>query len=128
MLPTNSASWYFLIDEDMPRSTVNTLHAAGYRAEDVRNVGLKSQPDTAVFAYAQLHQQTLITADMGFANVLQFPLGSHADIVVTRFPNTLSTAQINQQLLNGLLILEGQTLTGILIIIEPGRTRVRRGL
>lgn len=128
MLPTNSASWFFLVDEDMPRSTVNALRTAGYRAEDVRDVGLKSQPDTAVFAYAQAHQQTLITADMGFANVLQFPLGSHAGIVVTRFPNTLPTPLVNQQLLNGLFVLEGQTLTGILIIIEPGRTRVRRGL
>ena len=128
MLPTNQISWFFLVDEDMPRSTVSALRAAGYQAEDVRDVGLKSQPDAAVFAYAQVHRQTLITADMGFANVLQFPLRSHAGIVVTRFPNTLPTSQVNQQLLNGLLVLEGQSLTGILVIIEPGRTRVRREL
>jgi predicted nuclease of predicted toxin-antitoxin system len=110
----------------MPRSTARELRAAGYQVEDVRDVGLSSQSDSIIFAYAQAHQQTLLTADMGFANIVQFPLGTHAGIVVTRFPNTLPTTQVNQQILQGLTLLTGQTLTGILVIIEPGRTRVRR--
>jgi predicted nuclease of predicted toxin-antitoxin system len=126
MPSANPASWSFLVDEDMPRSTARELRAAGYQVEDVRDVGLSSQSDSIIFAYAQAHQQTLLTADMGFANIVQFPLGTHAGIVVTRFPNTLPTTQVNQQILQGLTLLTGQTLTGILVIIEPGRTRVRR--
>jgi predicted nuclease of predicted toxin-antitoxin system len=126
MPSANPASWSFLVDEDMPRSTARELRAAGYQVEDVRDVGLSSQSDSIIFAYAQAHQQTLLTADMGFANIVQFPLGTHAGIVVTRFPNTLPTTQVNQQILQGLTLLSGQTLTGILVIIEPGRTRVRR--
>lgn len=125
MPPTNQVSWFFLVDEDLPRSTARALRAAGYRAEDVRDVGLASQPDTMIFAHAQAHEQTILTADMGFANIVQFPLGTHTGIVVTRFPNTLPTAQVNQQILQGLTLLTGRTLTGILVIIEPGRTRVR---
>lgn len=53
MLPTNmAANWFFFVDEDMPRSTAPALRTAGYRAEDVREVGLSGQPDTIVFAYA----------------------------------------------------------------------------
>lgn len=54
MLPTSGSGWSFLVDEDMPQSTVPALRAGGYAAEDVRDVGLRSQPDSAVFAYAQV--------------------------------------------------------------------------
>jgi predicted nuclease of predicted toxin-antitoxin system len=126
MPPTDSANWSFLVDEDMPRSTAVALRTAGYHADDVRDVGLRSRPDLEVYAYAQLHQQTIVTADMGFANILQFPLGTHAGFVVTRFPNALPTVQVNHELLKGLAALEGQSLAGILVIIEVGRVRVRR--
>lgn len=125
MPPTKMEGWSFFIDEDMPRSTAHALRAAGYQAEDVREVGLSGKSDAVVFAYAQAHRQTLITADMGFANVLQFPPATHTGIVVTRFPNTLPTSQVNQQLLRGLAALKGQSLAGMLVIVEPGRVRVR---
>jgi predicted nuclease of predicted toxin-antitoxin system len=126
MPPDKPDQWFFLVDEDMPRSTARALQHAGYQAEDVRDVGLTSQPDTAVYAYAQAHQQTLVTADMGFANILLFPPETHAGIVVTRFPNDLTTTEVNQEIMTGLASLGGESLSGILVIIEPGRVRVRR--
>jgi hypothetical protein len=63
---------------------------------------------------------------MGFANVLRFPLGSHAGIVVTRFPNAMPTPLINQEIVARLASLAGQDLVGALVIIEPGRLRTRR--
>jgi len=55
----------FLIDEDMPRSTVRVLREAGYAADDVRDVGLRGHSDAEVFAYAQDHTLAVITADLG---------------------------------------------------------------
>jgi len=118
--------WSFLIDEDMPRSTAPFLQASGYEAIDVRDVGLAGHPDAEVFAYAQAQQRTLVTADMGFANITLFPLGTHAGIVVGRFPNSVPTATLNDELVHQLQQLSGQNLEGILIIVEPGRVRVRR--
>ena len=67
-----------------------------------------------------------MTADKGFANVVNFPPGTHAGIVVIRVPNELPTREVNAQLLRALTDLEGQELAGLLVIVEVGRTRIRR--
>jgi predicted nuclease of predicted toxin-antitoxin system len=116
----------FLLDEDMPRSLAKLLREAGYEVADVRDVGLRGHSDTEVFAYAQAEQATLLTADKGFANMLTYPPGSHAGIVVSRIPDTLPTAVVNQEIVQALARLEDQDLMGVLVIIGRERIRIRR--
>ncbi|MGH2461665.1 MAG: DUF5615 family PIN-like protein [Chloroflexota bacterium] len=116
----------FLVDEDMPRSTAPAPRQAGYLAEDVRDVGLRGHSDRDVFAYAQAHGQILVTADKGFANIVSFPPGTHAGLVVLRVPNELPTSHVNRELLRALADLTGEELTGLLVIVEVGRTRLHR--
>ncbi len=71
----------------MPRSTAPELRRAGYAAADVRDLGLRGQDDSEIFAAAQARHAVLITGDKGFSNTLDFPLGSHAGIVVLRVPS-----------------------------------------
>ena len=118
--------WRFLVDEDMPRSTARALRATGHAAEDVRDVGLGGQPDEAIFARAQETDAVLVTADLGFANVLTFPLGTHAGLIVARLPNELPTDAVNAELLRALDDVQGESLRGALVILEVGRTRIRR--
>lgn len=120
-------SWRFLVDEDLPRSTAVALRQAGHTAEDVRDIGLRGHTDQAVFEYAQSVGAILVTADKGFANVLRFPPGSHAGIMLVRVPNELPTREVNQELLRALADLKGEDLNGLLVIVEVGRVRVRRG-
>ena len=110
----------------MPRSTARILRGAGYTADDVRDVGLRGHSDADVFAYAQGHSLTVITADLGFANLLTYPLGTHAGIVVVRVPNEITTAALNDELLRALAGLRDEQLAGLLVIVEPGRVRLRR--
>ncbi len=126
MSQANLSLWAFLIDEDMPRSLAPALQQAGYDVEDIRDVGLRGKSDPEVFAYAQDHHRILITEDLGFSNILLFPLGTHAGIIVCRFPSYLPTQQVNQLIITGLVTLRGQDLDGILVIIEQGKIRVRR--
>lgn len=79
--------WRFLVDEDMPRTAAGVLRQAGYIAEDVRDVGLRGRSDQAIFEYAQAHNSIIVTADTDFANVLDYPLGTHPGIIVLRLPN-----------------------------------------
>jgi len=116
----------FLVDEDLPRSLAVNLRQAGYVADDVRDVGLRGHDDSAVLAYAQAHDAAPITRDKGFTNTLHYPLGSHAGIVVARFPSGLPVAQVNAALLGALARLQGRSLRGLLIIVALGRTRIRR--
>ena len=116
----------FLIDEDMPRSTVVALRTAGYAADDVRDVGLRGHRDTDIFAHAQRVHAVLVSCDKGFANTLTFPVGSHAGIVVVRIPDEAPPAELNRELLHALSQLRDEPLAGCLVIVEVGRIRIRR--
>lgn len=116
----------FLIDEDLPRSLAGALRAAGIEAEDVRDVGLRTRPDNEIFTYAVAHGLVVLSADLGFANILRFPFGSHQGIVVARFPNEIPTSRLNEAILRALQSLAAEEVEGNLIIIEPGRIRLRR--
>lgn len=117
--------WKFLIDEDMPRSTAVLLRQVGHSAEDVRDVGLRGHSDQEVFRYAQSQGAILLTADKGFSNIMRFPVGTHAGIVVVRVTDELPTQRVNDEVLRALEDLAGEDLTGQLMIVELGRTRVR---
>lgn len=116
----------FLVDEDMPRSTARILREAGYDAIDVRDCGLRGKSDDEVFAYAQQKGAVIVTGDMGFSNIVHFPVGSHAGIVVAHYPNEMSPAEINKQIKASFGGLEEADFSGNLIVLDPGRMRIRR--
>ena len=63
----------FITDEDVPRSTARVLRSAGFDVVDVRDVGLRGKSDQEVFEYAQTEKSLIITCDMGFSNIINFP-------------------------------------------------------
>lgn len=124
--PTTSAgAWRFLVDENMPRVLVARLQAAGYMAEDVRDVGLATRPDNEVWAYAQAHSATVLTRDKDFADIRAYP-PPHAGIVIADVPDVITVATFIQLILDGLASLAGQSLANAVVTIAPGRVRVRR--
>ncbi len=116
----------FVVDEDIARSTATVLRELGHEAEDVYDLALRGAPDQAIYTAAQQRKAVLFTADMGFANILRFPLGIHWGVVVTRFPNKLSTREINRQIKADIGRIPEDDFKGNLIIIEPARIRIRR--
>ena len=114
------------MDEDLPRSLVGALRAVGLTAEHVYDAGLRGCGDVDVLAYAIARNWALVTADLGFGNILRFPLGSHRGILVARFPNELSVAVLNAAIVSALSGLSELEIEGSLIVVEPGRIRLRR--
>ncbi|HXZ05187.1 MAG TPA: DUF5615 family PIN-like protein [Ktedonobacteraceae bacterium] len=74
----------FLLDENMPRKILTSLRREGFDATRVYDVGLRSQSDTAIFAYARAYHMTIITFDTDYLNLVAFP-PPHAGILVPRF-------------------------------------------
>ncbi|MEW5815851.1 MAG: DUF5615 family PIN-like protein [Spirochaetota bacterium] len=72
------------------------------------------------------NQAVLITSDMGFGNILHFPIGSHFGIVIAHFPNEMPTNEINRQLIERFRDFTDDDFKGNLIIIEPGKVRIRK--
>lgn len=116
----------FLVDEDLPRSLATRLRADGTFAEDVRDVGLRGLADDHVLAHAVVHGLTLLIGDLDFANLLRFPLGSHPGIVVARLPHQWPAARRTQIIAEAVRDLPDDVGRGCLVIVEPGRIRLRR--
>lgn len=115
----------FLVDEDLPHSLVRALSAAGIGAQHVLESAPRGLTDDEVLKLAVSKRLSLLTGDLGFGNLLKYPLGTHAGIVVTRFPNETPTEACNATIVAALLGLTDEELTGSLVIIEPGRVRLR---
>ena len=116
----------FVVDEDMPRSTTELLRDKGHEVLDAQDCGLRGKSDAEVFSFAQREGAVILTGDMGFGNFLKFPLGSHSGIVIAHFPNEISTAELNRQISREFDNLTEDDFKGNLIILEPGKIRVRR--
>lgn len=116
----------FLVDEDMPRSLARELRAAGIDAVDVRDLGLRGHADAEVFGYAVRDKRALITSDVEFGNILRFPLGGHAGIVVARFQNEVLPRDMNAALLAAIALLTDGDVAGNVVTVTPGRIRIRR--
>ncbi|MCR4317505.1 MAG: DUF5615 family PIN-like protein [Planctomycetes bacterium] len=116
----------FVIDEDMSRSLSKELRAAGHETLDVRDHGLRGKSDSEVYDFAQAENAVLVTGDLGFGNILNFPIGKNRGIVIVHFPNNISANLINREVIAALDVLSSDEVEGSLIIIHPGKVRIRK--
>ena len=123
MPPKNNRS--FLVDENASRTLISALQKAGYLATHIYEIGLRGYPDIDIFAYAQTHKQTIITGDLDFSNILDYP-PPHNGIIVLRLPNSTTIEDLIREVLSALQTLDEEDFANTLFIIEPGRVRLRR--
>ena len=115
-----------VIDEDLPRSFATVLQTLGFTVFDVRDHGLRGEPDEKVYLFAQEKKAVLFSGDLGFSNILHFPLGIHFGICILRYANEISVSEINKMSKELLLKVDPQDYRGNLIILSPGKLRLRR--
>ena len=118
-------AWRFLVDENLPRSLVSDLGALGHTASHVYDLGMGGAKDPIVWARAQIGTWTIITGDKDFATILAYP-PPHAGIIVVEVPDTMPPDHRKQLILRQLATMAGQSLADTLVILEPGRVRIRR--
>jgi len=116
----------FLIDEDLPHLLASLLVEKGHGSDHVRDLSLRGSPDSRIYEVAQQRQAVLVTGDIDFGNLLRFPLGAHFGIVVIQFPSVMRTRELAGQIATALSALDEVVFKGNLIILEPGRVRIRR--
>ena len=83
--PTRGAGGMrFKVDENLPLEVADLLRAAGHDAEGVHEEGLSGAPDQQVLAAAVSERRTLVTLDLGFADIRSYPPGQSLGIIVLR--------------------------------------------
>jgi len=70
-----------LVDENIPRMTVEYLRALGYDVKDVRGTSKQGLPDPDLWKAAILEGRLLITTDKGFTS---YRSAQHYGILVVR--------------------------------------------
>ena len=92
----------------------------------MREVGLMGASDQQIARYARTEGLGLLTGDLGFSDVRNYPPSEHAGIVVLRTPGT-STASFTGELLESFLERVDiiRELPGKLAIVRPGLIRIR---
>jgi predicted nuclease of predicted toxin-antitoxin system len=110
----------FLLDENMPRKILTSLRREGFNATRVYDAGLRSQPDTAIFAYARGHQTTIITFDTDYLNQTAFP-PPHAGIIVLRFfPRNTPVNDLASVVLKAVTQLAALVISNRIYRLDPG--------
>ncbi len=113
----------FLLDADMPRSSAEAIRAIGYDVRDVRDLGMRYAEDKAIIEYAQKSGRIVVTRDLDFGSILQYP--NHLGAIILRLPSEYTAMEINDILRDFLSSIEGQILQKAIIIVELGRYRRR---
>ena len=119
----------FLVDANLPRSTVALLQRHGHAAEHVRDLGLGQAPDSQIAARVRTSSAVLMTRDLDFADIRNYPPGSYPGIIVLRLPDDAAAQDIVT--LVERLLKQSELLTqvpGHLVILEADRVRFRPAL
>lgn len=113
----------FLVDANMPRSSVEVLENEGFDAVDVRDIGMGRATDDEIIAFAQREGRIVLTRDTDFGSVLRHP--DHPGAVILRLPHTFTAPRIDEQLAAFLDQVSVEDLANAIIVVELGRSRRR---
>lgn len=109
----------FLLDENMPRKILTSLRREGFNATRVYDVGLRSQPDIAIFAYARAYHMTIITFDSDYLNQATFPPPHAGTIVLCSFPRDTSVDQLASAVLKAVAQLAHLDISNRVYRLDP---------
>lgn len=116
-----------VIDEDLPRKLGEILKKLKWEIKDIRDFGLRGKPDKEIIGFAKECKVVLISSDKDFLNIFKYPPKDYYGIVVLNFPNEVSIEFLIEETKRVLDKISPENFKGNLIIIEPGRIRIRRG-
>ena len=111
------------LDENLPRELASLLCEAGHDAVTVNEQSLQGTDDASLIAVCKREHRTLITLDVGFADIRAYPPGDYSGIVVLRLA-ILDKQHILRTTSRLLGAFAGTDLAGQLWIIEESRIRI----
>ena len=115
----------FFLDENVQGFIARPLRDFGHEVITAQEAGLIASSDDAIMLRARASHAVLITADLDFANVLRFPVGTHSGIVVLRLKRLLPP-EIAQRTLDAVSNELVPDMAGCLAIVDETKTRIRR--
>lgn len=110
----------FLLDENVPKRVALALRAEGHDVTRVQETPLRGADDDVIWSRAAEEERVFVTADLDFPLKRPGPLG----MILIRNFDRVSTSAMTSMLLDTVRS-EGDGLAGKLVVVSPGRVRVR---
>lgn len=115
----------FLLDANIPYST-KEIFSIEHEVFHVRDVELERSADEDIIGWAVKNHAALITRDLDFANILNFPPNKYSGIIVLRLPYFYSAKDIKDALFKFINTVNLDDISKSIIIVEEGRFRIRK--
>jgi predicted nuclease of predicted toxin-antitoxin system len=114
----------FLVDENLPDEVADVLRGDGHDAVSVVERQLTSAGDPTLAELARAEGRAMVTADVDFASVLNYPPEEYEGIIVLRLVQQ-GKSRIEAVIRALLPLLKTEELKGRLWIVEDDRIRIR---
>ena len=117
----------FLVDENLPASLALELSSRGFPSRHVSDTpSLRSAADDELVTYAAREGLVLISKDKELSFVTRFPSALEAGVVAVRIRDSLPIDEQVRIVASTIASLDPRDFAGHVVVVEPGRVRVRR--
>jgi hypothetical protein len=114
----------FKLDENLPGEAAASLRAAGHDASTVLEQRMGGRPDAEVLDACRNEARILVTLDLGFGDIQNYPPASHEGVWVLR-PAVHGIEPVLRMLQLALAVAATEPSAKRLWVIEPGQVRIR---
>lgn len=114
----------FKFDENLPSELGSILRAAGHDAHSVLDENLRGAADPSLAKVCQAEQRVLITLDLDFAHIQNYPPQDYPGIIVLRLARQ-DRDTVLAIIPRILALLRTEPIAQRLWIVDGSRTRIR---
>jgi hypothetical protein len=113
----------FKLDQNLDRMTAEPLIEAGHDLKTAEEQSLQRTDDPTIAALCKAEGRCLITADVGFGQIIDYPPDQYAGLIVLSHPRPTRSAM--RALVEQIRVAcAEESPVGRLWIVEPGRIRI----
>jgi len=112
------------LDENQPRALLAVLRGAGHEVDTAAEEGLGGKADAELVARCQLDQRAMLTFDLDFADLRQYPPEQYSGLLVLRL-RSHAVQHVLAVVRRVLPLLETEPVAGHLWLIDEKQVRIR---
>lgn len=112
------------LDENLSGGMLYELPALGHDVESAQTEGIVGVDDVRVANIAREEGRILLTMDVEFGDLRKHPPGQHPGITLFR-PYSRGPGAMSRFVLRFMSEAHGLPITGAVVVVDPGRTRIR---